>query len=194
MIAFLTGRLVARSDGSALLDVNGVGYRLLMSANSLGSLPEPGDEVTILTHLHVREDELTLFGFENDDERRAFEALLGVSGVGPKVALATLSVLTPAALATAVASEDVALVSSVPGVGKKTAQRIIVDLADRLGDSSGIRAAGTQRPSSAEGETRDALLAMGFSPAEVSSALAGAEGADAGQLLRSALRRLGGGA
>lgn len=194
MIAFLTGRLVARSDGSALLDVNGVGYRLLMSANSLGSLPEPGDEVTILTHLHVREDELTLFGFENDDERRAFEALLGVSGVGPKVALATLSVLTPAALATAVASEDVALVSSVPGVGKKTAQRIIVDLADRLGDSSGGRAAGSQRPSSAEGETHDALLAMGFSPAEVSSALAGAEGADAGQLLRSALRRLGGGA
>lgn len=193
MIAFLTGRLVSRSTNAALLEVGGVGYRLLMSTNSLAALPDPGDEVTILTYLHVREDELTLYGFESDAERSAFEALIGVSGVGPKVALATLSALTADALARAVASEDVALVSTVPGVGKKTAQRIIVDLAGKLTVVS-PGPSPSAHPATVEGEVREALLAMGFSVAEISAALAHSHGEDSGEVLRSALKRLGGGA
>lgn len=194
MIAFLTGRVAGKAAGFSLIDVGGIGYKLLMSACSLAALPAVGDEVTVQTYLHVREDELTLFGFENDAEKSAFEHLISVSKVGPKVALATLSVLTPAQLAEAVATEDVALVSSVPGVGKKTAQRIIVDLADRLGTppstGAAARAAGAGQ---AVAEATDALLAMGFSAAEASSALKGETTDDAATLVRHALKKLGGG-
>ena len=145
MISFLTGAVAGRGAGFALIDVHGVGFRLLMSGRSLAALPADGDPVTVHTHLHVREDELTMFGFANAQEREGFEELLGVNGVGPKVALAVLSAIAVDDLAAAVAAEDVALLSSVPGVGKKTAQRIIVDLADRLGtrvDLSGASAGG----------------------------------------------------
>lgn len=191
MIAFLTGRVAGRGVGYALLDVGGVGYRLLMSSASLAALPAKGDEVTVLTHLHVREDELTLFGFENQAEQEAFAALMTVSGVGPKLALAVLSTLTPDELAGAIATEDVAAVSAVPGVGRKTAQRIIVDLADRLGR---VGEGGATQPGTASGalvEAREALLAMGFSAAEISVALKGAPQADSSGLLRFALARLG---
>lgn len=193
MIAFLTGRLAGKGPGFALVDVGGVGYRLLMSTQSLSTLPADGDEVTIHTYLLVREDELTLFGFESEAERVCFEALLGVTGVGPKVALATLSSLSPEQLADAVAREDVALVSSVPGVGKKTAQRIILDLSGKL--TSGVSGPGSVRAAGAGSEATDALLGMGFSPAEVAAALkdAPAEG-DTQSLMKYALRRLGGGA
>lgn len=200
MIAFLTGRLAGKGAGFALLDVGGVGYKLLMSTGSLAALPADGDTVTVHTYLYVREDELTLFGFENDAEKNAFEALLTVSGVGPKVALATLSSLSADVLAGAVAGEDVALISSVPGVGKKTAQRIILDLADKLGASDaglGGHDGGSQAPAGAgvaTAEARDALLAMGFSAAETASALKGAPGDDAQSTLKYALTRLGGGA
>ena len=196
MIAFLTGRVAAKGGTYALLDVSGVGYRLNMSTSSLAALPAEGDEVTVHTYLHVREDELSLFGFESLAEKDAFEQLLGVSGVGPKVALATLSALTADALAQAVAAQDVALISSVPGVGKKTAQRIIVDLADRLGPAGPY--AGAERPDAAgaaAAESRDALLAMGFSAGEVASAMKGAPSdADSQAILKHALKRLGGGA
>ncbi len=196
MIAFLTGSVALKGATYMLLDVAGVGYRLNMTTNSLAALPAAGDEVTIHTYLHVREDELSLFGFEDVSEKEAFEQLLAVSGVGPKVALATLSALTAEALAQAVASQDVALISSVPGVGKKTAQRMIVDLADRLGSAedpvSGGRA---DSAGAAAAESRDALLAMGFSAAEVSSAMRGVPtDADSQTMLKHALKRLGGGA
>lgn len=199
MIAFLTGIIVSKLPSALLLDVGGVGFRLSMSTSSLAALPAEGDEVTVHTYMHVREDELSLFGFENVAEKEAFELLLGVSGVGPKVALATLSALTPDALAAAVATQDVALVSSVPGIGKKTAQRIIIDLTDRLGvamPGSGASAAdGRGRGAgAAAAEAREALLSMGFSAAEVATALKGASGDDAQSMLRDALKRLGGGA
>ncbi len=133
MIAFLAGTVASKSAGHCLLEVGGIGYRLAMSTSSLAALPAVGDEVIVHTHLHVREDELSLFGFESDAEKLAFEQLITVSGVGPKVALATLSALSPDALSAAVASEDVATISGVPGIGKKTAQRIILDLKDKLG-------------------------------------------------------------
>ena len=113
--------------------MHGVGYQLAMSSSSLYALPPDGDTVTVHTYLYVREDELSLFGFESLAEKRAFELLITVSGVGPKVALAALSTLSPDDLAAAVAAEDVAMISSVPGIGAKTAQRIILDLKDKLG-------------------------------------------------------------
>jgi Holliday junction DNA helicase RuvA len=193
MIAFMTGRVAGRASGYALIEVGGIGYRLIMSTTSLAALPAEGDEVTVHTHLHVREDELTLYGFESEQERELFEALIGVSGVGPKVALAVLSSLRPDALRTAIARDDIALLSSVPGVGKKTAQRLLIDLKDKLGVGglgSGAVGAGS---SHAAVEARDALLSMGFSPAEVAAAMREVPAeATTEQLLKAALRALGG--
>ena len=191
MIAFLTGRVAARAAGHALIEVGGIGYRLIMSTSSLAALPAEGDEVTVHTYLHVREDELTLYGFESEEERALFEALIGVSGVGPKVALAILSGLRPDALRTALARDDVALLSSVPGVGKKTAQRLLIDLKDKLGAPDlGGQGGGS---SHAAVEAREALLSMGFSPAEAAAGLRDVpDGASTEQLLKSALKTLGG--
>jgi Holliday junction DNA helicase RuvA len=192
VIAFLTGRLAGKSSGHALLDVGGVGYRLLMSTRSLSTLPAEGETVTVHTYLNVREDELTLYGFGSDEERGLFERLITVSGVGPKVALAILSSLQPDALRSAIARDDVALLSSVPGIGKKTAQRLILELKDKLDvPDLGLTPSGAGQV--AVVEARDALLSMGFSPAEAAAALRDAEaGASAERLLKSALRSLGG--
>ena len=194
MIAYLTGRVGERASGSCVVDVGGVGFRMAMSTSSLASLPAEGDTVTVHVHLYVREDELSLFGFESVEERALFEQLLTVSGVGPKVALATLSALAPATLTEAIAREDVVLISSVPGIGKKTAQRIILDLRDRLGlPDLAVAAPGVGADVVAE--AREALLGMGFSSAEVAAALKGYAGRpdDAQAVLKHALRRLGGG-
>lgn len=195
MIAFLTGRVASRGDGFALIDVGGVGYRVTMSTASLAALPREGDDVTVNTYLHVREDEMSLFGFESLAEKALFELLITVSGVGPKLALAVLSSLTPDALAEAIAREDADLISTVPGVGRKTASRIILDLKDRLGAPDVGAAAGSSPGPASADEARQALLSMGFSAAEVASALKGYDGPpdDSQALLRRALRRLGGG-
>lgn len=195
MIARITGSVATKGDGWAIVDVGGIGLRLLMPTGAVAALPAEGDDVIIHTHLHVREDELSLFGFESEPEKSAFEALITVSGVGPKVALATLSTLSPDALADAVATEDVAVVSSVPGIGKKTAQRIILELADKLVASGAVPSpqAGAATGSAGGAEAREALLSMGFSAAEVSVALRGVSGSDAGEIVRHALVRLGGG-
>lgn len=191
MIAHITGRVTAKGATSCVVTVGGVGLRLFMSTSALAHLPAEGDDVTVFTHLHVREDELSLFGFESPDEQDVFEKLITVSGVGPKVALAALSALAPSALVEAIAREDDALIATVPGIGKKTAQRVIIELKDRIGAPDlGARAA----RGSASAEATDALASMGFSSAEVAVALKGYEGPDDAQaLLRYGLRRLGGG-
>jgi Holliday junction DNA helicase RuvA len=189
VIAFLTGRIAAKDATGCVIDVGGVGYRLSMSTNSIAALPAEGDDVTVSTYLHVREDELSLFGFESTEERSAFTRLIGVSGVGPKVALAVLSAFSPETLARAVSSDDTALISSVPGIGRKTAERLCLELRDKLGTDGGP-ATGTRN--SATDEVTTALMGMGFSAAEVSVALAGVVAGDAETLLREALRRLGG--
>ena len=194
MIAFLSGRVAGKGAGFALLQVGGVGYRLAMSTSSLAALPAVGDEVTVHTHLYVREDELSLFGFESEAEKSSFEQLITVSGVGPKVALATLSALSADQLARAITSEDVATISSVSGIGKKTAQRIILDLKDKIGAGQLGESALRRGAGAALAEATDALLAMGFSSAEASAALKGADtNADAQALLKHALMRLGSG-
>lgn len=201
MIAYLSGRVAAKGAAHCVLEVGGVGFRLAMSTGSLAALPAEGDDALVHTYLYVRDDELSLFGFENDAEKDAFEKLITVSGVGPKVALATLSALSADTLAQAVATEDVALISSVPGIGKKTAQRIILELADKLGapDLAGGGAGAGSRGAAggaAIAEATDALLAMGFSATEASAAVKGFEGdsGDAQGLLKHALKRLGGAA
>jgi Holliday junction DNA helicase RuvA len=196
MIAFLTGRVAGKTPTHALIEVHGVGYQLAMSSSSLSTLPPEGDDVTVHTYLYVREDELSLFGFERLAEKKAFELLITVSGVGPKVALAALSTLSPEDLASAVSAEDVAMISSVPGIGAKTAQRIILDLKDKLG--AGLDRTTTPRgagAATASAEATDALLGMGFSATEAAAALKGYEGpaSNPQTLLRYALQRLGSG-
>jgi len=196
MIAFLTGRVAGKTPTHALIEVHGMGYQLAMSSSSLASLPPDGDDVTVHTYLYVREDELSLFGFESLAEKKAFELLITVSGVGPKVALATLSTLSPDELAAAVSTDDAATISSVPGIGSKTAQRVILDLKDKLG--VGLERTSATRggaAATASAETTDALLGMGFTAAEAAAALKGYDGAagDPQALLRYALQRLGSG-
>lgn len=195
MIAFLTGRVAEKGASHVVLDVAGVGYRIAMSTGSLAALPAEGDSVTVYTYLHVREDELSLFGFESQGERALFEKLITVSGVGPKVALAALSSFSPDALVAAIVSGDVPVVSSIPGVGNKTAQRIILELKDKLGAPGDSGASGGAAGPDATAEAREALLGMGFSSAELAAALKGYEGAsgDTQALLKHALKRLGGG-
>ncbi len=192
MIAFLTGRIVARGDGFAVIDVGGVGYRLSMSSNSLSALSAEGACCTVLTHLQVREDALSLYGFVDADERTAFEALVAVSGVGPKLAMAVLSGLTPDELRDAVATDDLAALSAVAGVGRKTAQRLLIELKDRVGAGE---PAPPSRPARGDiaSQARDALASMGFSAAEIGKAMRGYEGPDAAEaLVKHALKRLGG--
>lgn len=193
MIASLTGTLLGKHSTGVVLDVNGVGFAVTMSTHTLSSLPAQGDSATLLTYLHVREDELSLFGFGSAEERELFGHLITVSGVGPKVALAALSTLPPASLAGAIVQEDITSVSSIPGVGTKTARRICLELKDKVG-AIAEDVGPTGAADDVTVDTRDALLAMGFSAAEVASALKGYQGAadDSQALLRHALKRLGG--
>lgn len=193
MIAFLRGRVAARSVSGVTIDVGGIGYRVSMSTASLAAMPSEGGEVTVLTHLQVREDEMSLFGFATADERSLFEQLITVSGVGPKVALAALSAMPPGALAEAIVAEDAATIATVPGIGKKTAQRVVLELKDKLGLPEGLGGPARKADPGAVAEAREALLSMGFSAGEIAAAMKGhTEGSDSSALLRHALKRLGG--
>ena len=183
MIAFLKGTMAGRSADTAFVDVNGVGFAVYMPATDIVKLPEAGADVALFTHLAVREDAMALYGFLSQEEHALFLRLIGVSGIGPKAALAALSTFKPAELISAIQSEDVKAVSTIPGVGKKTAQRLILELKGNLAQ------AGEQDLFSA----RDGLLAMGFTLAEADLALKGApeELNTEGALLQYALKRLG---
>lgn len=200
MIAFLSGTLAGKTPSAALIDVCGVGFEVGMSASSLSKLPESGAPVTVHTHLQVRDDGMALFGFLSLEEKALFEQLIGVGGVGPKIALAALSTFSPAQLAEAVADQDAARIAKVPGIGKKMAQRIILELKGTLengaaslfgGENDG--AAGREGDPEGAAAVRDALLSMGFTSAEAELALKGApEGAGESALLQYALKKLGG--
>ena len=203
MIGSLRGTLVdAGLDGAVLVDVGGVGYRVLVAPATVKVLGDVGVTVSLHTHLAVREDALTLYGFASSDERACFEALIGAHGVGPALALAVLSVHSPRALRRAVADDDVGALCLVPGVGRKTAARLLIELKDRL--VSGADTAGALSPltgpegggdgagASARAEVREALVALGYEPEEVRTALGDLpEGDDVATLLRSALAGLG---
>ena len=168
MIGFVRGRIAGRTPETCLIDVSGVGYKLACSSTTLSALPHDGDEATLWTHVYVREDVLALYGFGTETELKMFEALLGVSSVGPKVALLICSAFTPEAFRTALVTDDIAAFSSVSGVGKKTAQRILLDLKEKL-DLPDLAVVGSQPDAIAK--ARSALENLGYSPGEVRVAL-----------------------
>jgi len=189
MIGRLRGILAYKGSESILLDVGGVGYQVAMAPRGIAAMPAKGQEVVVHTHLHVREDQMALFGFESADERDLFRVLLTASGVGPKLALAFLATMTPVELQRAVLAEDAGALTAVPGIGKKSAQKLILDLRSRLNMPDAELA-----PSSPMAEVRDALEGLGYQSTEVWDALKGlGEGGESVEvLLKAALRRLGG--
>jgi Holliday junction DNA helicase RuvA len=190
VIGSLRGTLLARAtDGELLVEVGGVGYRVLVPARTASAMGALGSEVLLRVHTHVREDAIVLYGFGHDDERRCFEALLGAHGVGPALALSVISVLSPAALSTAVLEDDIETLCAVPGIGRKTAARLLIDLKSRLQlpDLSEAGASG----GSARAEARAALAELGYGPEEIRRALDGRrEDVGVEELLRLALRDL----
>ena len=173
MIGSVAGTLVETYPDGALVDVNGVGYRVLAPASVLARLPGAGEKVRLHTHLHVREDALTLFGFTTAEERDVFEVLIGVNGIGPKGGLAVLSVYTPDALRRAILGEDLDALTLIPGVGKKTASRMILELKEKLGAGEPELAsiAGSPAVRDALGEVRAALLQLGYTTTEAREAI-----------------------
>ncbi|MCU0308202.1 MAG: Holliday junction branch migration protein RuvA [Thermoleophilia bacterium] len=192
MIRFVRGRLAAREDDAAVVDVGGVGMLLRVSATTLRALPAAGADVMLHAHLVVREDALDLYGFASAAERALFEAFTGVSGVGPRLALALCGLDEPDALRVAVARGDAARLQKASGVGKRTAERVVLELRDRVGAVNGAaRAAGPIPAGDAAASAQEGLLGLGFRPEEVDQALAGApEGLSPEDLLRHALARL----
>lgn len=172
MISGVRGRIVAKVPGAVLVDLHGLILKVLTSQTTIGDVGDHGDQVELLTHLYVREDQLTLFGFATVEELELFELLLTVSGVGPRVALSVLSTARPEDVHQAIESEDVNLLSRVPGIGKKTASRIIFDLRGKLPEriGGGALVVGAQ-----DQEALDALQSLGYSLAEARSALSGVE-------------------
>ncbi|WUI03716.1 Holliday junction branch migration protein RuvA [Spirillospora sp. NBC_00431] len=199
MIAFVSGRVAAAGPDGAVIDVHGVGLSVQCTPATLAGL-RVGDDAKVPTSLVVREDSLTLFGFADDDERGVFELLQTASGVGPRLALAMLAVHTPNALRRAMATEDVTALTQVPGIGKKGAQRIVLELKDRLGGPVGDGAADVRAPARTEPwreQVQLGLINLGWSAKDADAAVSavaadldGAETPPVAALLKSALRKL----
>ncbi len=200
MIGRLKGEVVERDpEGSIVLDVRGVGYELFVPAGAHGRVVADGSEVTLSVHTHVREDAITLFGFESQQQRRVFRALLSVSSIGPKLALAILGRLSPGDLAAAVARDDKAAFKGIPGVGRKTIERILIDLKDKLRDMP-IAGPARSAPVTATTEYQNgdavvsALIQLGYRKNDAEQALTGLGDASPDSsvesLLREALARL----
>lgn len=195
MIAHVRGKVVHRDSDAVVVDVGGVGYLVLVA--SLDRVPARGEVVELHTSLQVREDSMTLYGFPDRAGLELFELLLTSSGVGPKLALAALRTHRADVLRAAIATGDVATLTSVPGIGKKSAERLVLELRDKVGagwDVPGEVVAGDVggAPTTPLGEVREALASLGYSAAEVQAALADLDGdGDTSDLLRRALRSLG---
>jgi len=187
VIAFLDGEVLGKGVDRVVIGVGGVGYEVLVPTSVIASLPPAGKPARIHTRMVVREDSITLYGFAETEQRSLFDLLTGVTGVGPKVALAFLSVLKPAALTRAIANGDAAALTVVPGVGKKVAQRVVIELRERLGGEGELP---TEGPLA---DVRDALLSLGLTATEAAEALRGveADGRAADDLLREALQKVG---
>ena len=205
MISQLHGTVLEATPSAVVLDVSGVGFELGISGTTAVTLPQVGQEARLYTRMQVREDSMTLFGFSSKDERTMFDRLVAVTGVGPRLALAVLSKFTVGQLYSIVMAEDDKSMATVSGVGKKTAQRLILELKSTFAKDKGFipadvpatqlplaQPAGAQAPSAIE-DARAALLSMGFSPQEAELALDGYDGSDmrVEQLLGAALKRLG---
>jgi len=176
MIAFVRGPIFSVDETSVVIDVQGVGYRVGMSGRSLGAVATESGEVKLLTYTHVREDTFELFGFLQSEELAAFKILIGISGIGPRLAMQILGAISPGELGSAVATNDLARLKSLPGVGKKTAERLIVELRDKpLGDgtiSAVSSVSGAQKAGSTIlGEIRSAMENLGYRGQKLERAL-----------------------
>jgi Holliday junction DNA helicase RuvA len=204
VIGLLRGPVVLRTgEGEVIVDAAGVGYRVTVTPATAAALVSAGAQVEqmLFVHTHVREDAIVLYGFAHDDERRCFEVLLGSHGVGPALALSIMAIFSPAALSTAVLEDDLDTLCTVPGVGRKTAARLLIELKSRLDlpdlsfDPTGIAANGSvaagQSSRTARSEARAALNELGYAPEEIRGALDGLRD-DVGveEMLRLALREL----
>ncbi len=189
MIAMVSGTVAVRRTDHVVVDCGGVGYRLAVSAETLRHVPAVGKQVLLHSHLVVREDALALYGFATEEERELFLMLIAVQSVGPKVALAVLSGGPPRELLGAVAAGDTARLQAAPGVGKRTAERIIVELREKVGATDtappALRAIRSEDPRAL---ARDGLLGLGYTPLEVDELLNGAEGDQPEDLIAHALR------
>ncbi len=187
MIGRLRGTLVDRSLEHVVVDVGGVGYLVAVTPRTLADLPSVGEQVVLHTHLHVREDQLALFGFDSVPDKELFGILIGVSGVGPKVAMAILATLSYDQLRAAVASDDVTALTQVPGIGVRSAQKLLLELKPKL--EVGI---GTVESSGPLSEVREALAGLGYAPDEIRGTLADMPSdLPVEEMLRRSLRELG---
>lgn len=201
MIGQLRGKLIEKKPPQILLDVQGVGYELEASMNTIYKLPEVGQELTLFTHFVVREDAQLLFCFYERDERLLFRTLIKVNGVGPKLALTILSSIDPNAFAQCVAHNDTATLIKLPGVGKKTAERLIIEMRDKLADWSQVSDSATgvmiqqgiNTVKSAIGDAVSALISLGYKPQDASKAIANIkeEGLSSEELIKMALQGMG---
>jgi Holliday junction DNA helicase RuvA len=193
MIGSIRGRIASKTPPQLMVEVAGVGYEIEAPMSTFFLLPSIGEEVFLLTHLVVREDAHILYGFGTHDERRLFRSLIKVSGVGPKIALALLSGINVEAFALCVQNQDIAALTKVPGIGRKTAERLVVEMKDRLGPPSDtvVNAAVSSPPGvNPEAEAFGALVALGYKPAEATRLLkaAGPGTHSTEELIRRALQ------
>lgn len=170
MIAAIKGRLVGRMGDSLLVDIGPLVLQVNTSTTTIGDAGDPGGEIRLHTYLHVREDQIALYGFGTTEELALFTLLLGVTGIGPRLAANILSATRPEPLLNAINNEDIAFLSRLPGIGKKTAARMILDLRGKLADLGDAR--GGAQPASGDGEVVEALQALGYTAAEAHAAVA----------------------
>ena len=191
MIGFLRGTLVSKRPPQLTVDVGGVGYDLETPMSTFYRLPEAGEPLTLLTHLLVREDAHLLYGFSTEAERALFRKLLKVSGVGARIALGILSGISAEGFRRCVLERDLITLTRIPGIGRKTAERLVVEMADSIEQLDGGEPGGAMAANGAEGEAQGALLALGYKPAEATQLLAELDTAQLGaeELIREALKR-----
>lgn len=198
MYAHIRGILSEKLSDSVVIDASGVGYELSVSANTLASCPQTGEEVKLYTYLSVREDAMELFGFWTREEKKMFLRLIGVSGIGPKTALGVLSALSVRDLSIALVTGDAQALSRAPGIGKKTAQRLVLELKDKV-ENEELTSGGTSQPlknvvSSGESEAIEALMALGYPASEAAKAVSAVSGqaTKTDEILRLALKNMAG--
>lgn len=195
MFYYLKGKLAAKRDNFAVIDVQGAGFRVFTSLSSLTALGAIGSEVTVHTYMNVREDAITLYGFATEEEKTMFEHLLSVSGIGPKAALSILSVTTPAKLAVAVITNDTDTLTKAQGVGPKAAQRVILELRDKLKEIDAIALEELNQyeqigDNNALSEAVAALMALGYSQSDAQQAVVGLEAETTEEAVKQGLKRL----
>lgn len=192
MIAFIKGVVEYKDADKAIIEAGDIGYELAMSIHALATLPACGNVAQVWTYLNVKDDSISLFGFSDPQEKDLFTKLITISGVGPKMALSALSTFKPAELISVIAAGDVAAVSTISGVGKKTAQRIILELQGILKTDACDQAQDSVEASQPLRDAARALDSMGFSADEISKALNGCTESDVSSIIRYALKHVGG--